>query len=290
MTTTTTLATVVDRVADRVRDERDQPLQLGKAQLVTMQYAYPIGIDAHLLGDGGHLDIEVTTDQADAIVAAVQQDVDSGRDPVLVGSALYRWRAHEGDDVAYLAEQGSQEADSLLQVAEYLRERYPEVTLQYLRHAIIKAINVFHADAGPDDYLDDIAEEILIDLMGRQLLRAREDPAVERHDHTVEYAAWFEVTPHVLDEPRLDLGAPMGTVEASVAAVLRDYATPDGVAEVAVSYREAVNAALPPDIRLAGLMFLGPYPQRDSGLRDIRAAIQSVDLVTLTSEKVVDCN
>jgi hypothetical protein len=288
VTTTTTLATVVDRVADRIRDERDQPLQPDKARLVTMQYAYPLGIDAHLLGDGGHLDVEVTADQADAIVAAVQRDIDSDRDPVLVGSAHYRWRAHEGDDVEYLTEQGTQEADSLLQVAEYLRERYPEVTLRYLRHAIIKAIN-----AGPDDYpdgyyLDDIAEEILINLMGRQLLRTREDSAVERADGTVEYAAWFEVTRHVLDVPRLDLGAPMGTVQAAVAAVLWDYATPEGVAEVTVSYRDAINAALPPDIRLAGLMFLGPYPQRDSGLRDIRAAIQSVDLPALTSDQVYD--
>jgi hypothetical protein len=87
---------------------------------------------------------------------------------------------------------------------------------------------------------------------------------------TTEYGEWTYGSNH--------------RVEDTVAGYLGEFAADYDLDGLVAAYREAINAALPGDIVLAGDSFYGPYPKPDGYGQGIQGAIDSVDLDALAEQ------
>lgn len=89
---------------------------------------------------------------------------------------------------------------------------------------------------------------------------------------TTEYGTWADY-----DRSRV-------TVEDTVTDAAGDFADDYDLVAATATYREAINAALPSGIVLAGDGFYGPYPRSDDAGEQIAEAVDKVDLYEILAE------
>lgn len=152
----TTTGAMVTQVAEIVRDEEGLPLEKHWACIVTAYYSGASGVQTAYLLNGGSLDVDVEDSTADAIVAAIRADHDAGRDTILMACTLNRYK----DQPEIIPEQ----AAIVQEVCDDLKARYAAATARDVRGALIKALDRIDKapEWGPQEYLDDVAEEVLI--------------------------------------------------------------------------------------------------------------------------------
>lgn len=102
---------------------------------------------------------------------------------------------------------------------------------------------------------------------------------------TTEYATWGGVDPQG-----------HRTVEDALAVILGEHGDDYDVQAVAHDWREAINAALPAGVTLAGNVFYGPYPADsqtwapeltdEDGHLNLRAVVDAVDFWEIADQHV----
>lgn len=80
-------------------------------------------------------------------------------------------------------------------------------------------------------------------------------------------------------------------IKDTVVPYLGDFVDDYDVLGIVDEYRDAINAALPPDVYLSGSEFVGPadvrtfdgYPTNEDGYLDIKAIVDEIDLDEILS-------